>query len=570
MQSFKLTHPVIGLDIGSRTVKMVQVRESVGGAQLLKFKLVELPLLSKKEEASQDLKENTINAIKESLRDFDTKLVKVISVVAGPRVSVRRVVMPPMPKREMLDAIRWESKDRLTFPVEEAIIDFQILGEVVEKGVKKYELVVVAVEKDLIQEHIYLLKKAGIKMSVITAAPLCLWNLVKKGITLPENKIVALINVGSEVTDINIFKGNSLQFTRQVLIGGMNITQAMTGVLVSDYGQIELDIHQAEEIKKKWGIPTEKEVQMIDNKFPNTQVSALIRPIIDRLISEIKRSFDYYREDSRGQRLDEVILVGGGSKLKGFKELLSRGLGMVVEIGEPLTNMSVKTDIEQASQIGSSLAVVVGAALGGTKGINLIPLEIRTRARKILTRLSVELVFTVVIFFMAFNYIFVYSQFINYRKRITSSNVELNTLQAQVRKASNLEQIRMDIIRRNSLIKELSNKRFDWVNLLKEMSNIVPKDIILTSISLEGNEGQVESTNSSETTEEIQEPPISGKLKILGIIPSKTRQTSQENTDTIAEFADNIENSDYFFEVNLISAIKEETRMKFEITCEIK
>lgn len=576
MQSFKLVQPVIGLDIGSRSVKMVQLKDTVGGAHLLNFKLVEFPLLDKKEENTQQARENTIRAIQESLQDFDTKLVKVISVVAGPRVSVRRVIMPPMPKREMVDAIKWEAKSHLPFPVEDAIIDFQIVGDVVEKGVKKYELVVVAAEKSLIDDHMTLLKSAGIRATSITAAPLCLWNLVKKGLTLPENKVVALLNVGGEVTDINIFKNGSLQFTRQVLIAGMSITRAMTGILVSDFGQIELDIHQAEEVKRKMGIPGDTEPQMIDDKISSTQILALLRPIVDRLIGEIKRSFDYYREESRGQRVDKIILIGGCSVLKGFKGLLAKGLMMEVEIGEPLANIPVKPATEELPLVASRLAVVMGAALGGTRGINLIPLNIRTKGRRFLRRLSVEVLFTIVLFLMLFDYIFVSSQVSNYRQRITSSEIELNTLRAEVKKASDLEELRSNIMRRNALIKELTDKGFDWVNILKEISNLMPANVILTSISLERPEQlPAESPPASEETgqqtEQPQEIQTPGILRLNGKILPGTSLNSLRSTAALARFTANLEVSDYFKDVNLIGATKDEGKgMLFEVTCEIE
>ncbi|MFH1239008.1 MAG: type IV pilus assembly protein PilM [bacterium] len=576
MQSFKLVQPVIGLDIGSRSVKMVQLKDAVGGIQLLNFKLVELELVHKKEENAQELREATIKAIRESLRDFDTKLVKVISVVAGPRVSVRRVIMPPMPKREMVDAIKWEAKSHIPFPVEDAVIDFQVVGDVVEKGVKKYEVVVVAAEKTLIDEHMALLKSAGIRATSITAAPLCLWNLVRKGLTLPENKVVALLNVGGEVTDINIFKNGSLQFTRQVLIAGMSISRAMTGILVSDFGQVELDIHQAEEVKRKLGIPGDAEPQMIDDKISSTQILALIRPIVDRLISEIKRSFDYYREESRGQRVDKIILVGGSSQLKGFQELLAKGLMLEVEVGEPLANIQFKPDSPELAMSGSRLAVVMGGALGGTKGINLIPLSIRTAGRKFLQRLSVDVLFTVVLFLMLFDFLFVAAQVSNYRKRIASSEIELNTLRAEVKRASDLEELRANIAKRNSLIKELTDRGFDWVNILKELGNLVPANVILSSISLEKSEqvpveASQPSGRSGTEGQQAQETEVPVLLKVSGKIIPSTSLGALRSTAALARFTANLEVSDYFADVNLISATKDEGKgMIFEVTCEIE
>lgn len=574
MQSFKLTQTVIGLDVGSRSVKMVELKEAVGKLQLLNFKLVELPLSSKKEDSNYDPIASKVKAIKESLKDFDTKMVKVFSVVGGPRVSVRRVIMPPMPKKEMLDAVKWEAKNHIPFPIEEAIIDYQVIGDVVEQGVKKHDLLVVAADRKLIEEHLSLLKNAEIKATTITAAPLSLWNLVKRGgLKLPEDKVVALLNIGGDVTDINIFKGDSLQFTRQVLIAGMNITRAMTGILVSDFGQIELDIHQAEELKKKWGIPADAESQMIDDKISSTQILALLRPIIDRLVSEIKRSFAYHREESRGQRVEHVILVGGCSKLKGFAELFSKGLGMDVDVGDPLVSVDVQMDKERVSDVASRLAVVMGTALGGTKGINLIPQEIRTQAQRFLRRLSLEVVGTIAAFFMLFNYLFMYSQVSNYKRRIQSSNIELNTLRAEVERAADIETMRKNIAIRNGLVKELSDKGFDWVNILKEMSNIIPPDIILTSISLQEDETQFADEVYYDETEkaEIPEPQISGMLKVIGKILPRAAKTGQLATATLARFTGNMEWSDYFSDIELISAAKDEGQgMGFEVTCQIE
>jgi type IV pilus assembly protein PilM len=575
MQSFKLVQPVIGLDIGSRSVKMVQFKDSAGGAELLNFKLVELPLVDKKDENAQEIRQNTITAIKESLKDFDTKLVKVISVVAGPRVSVRRVIMPPMPKKEMMDAVKWEAKTHIPFPIEDAIIDYKIMGDVIEKGVKKYELVVAAAEKTLIEDHMSLLISAGIKATCITGAPLSLLHLVKKGLDVPENKVVAILNVGGEVTDINIFKNEALQFTRQVLIAGMSLTRAMTGILVSDFGQIELDIHQAEEIKRKIGIPSDAEPQMIDDKVSGTQILALIRPILDRLINEIKRSFDYYREESRGQRVEKVILVGGCGYLKGFKEVLANGLMMEVEIGQPLTNIPIKPDNPELPLIAPRLAVVLGAALGGAKGINLIPLSIRTAGRRFIQRLSVEVLFTTMLVLMLFDFLFVLTQTANYKKRISSAELELNTLRAEVKKAASLEEMRANIAKRNTLIKELTDKGFDWINILKEISNIVPSGVILNNISLEKTEQTVESPPATDGTEnqgqQAQEVQVAVLMKINGKILPSSSFGSQRATAALARLTAGLEASDYFSEVNLISATKDEGQgMIFEVTCQLE
>jgi len=131
------------LDIGTTSVKAVVLKESVSGVAIVDFRVEEFPLSTEKKENVP--LEVVLEGLKKCLEGINFKKMKIITVVSGQRVSVRKVLIPHMPKEELLEAIKWESKEHIPFPIENAAIDYHILGEATDKGAKKSELLVVAV-----------------------------------------------------------------------------------------------------------------------------------------------------------------------------------------------------------------------------------------------------------------------------------------------------------------------------------------------------------------------------------------------------------------------------------------
>ncbi|MDD5354225.1 MAG: type IV pilus assembly protein PilM, partial [bacterium] len=286
---------------------------------------------------------------------------------------------------ELLEAIKWEAKEHIPFPIENAAIDYHVLGEATDKGAKKIELLVVAVEKFVIDQHLSLLQNIQVKPASITVTPFALANVLRKNDYLKAEEALAVVRSGADTTAINIFSGENLVFNREIPLGGNSLTRAMVGTLISDSGQVDLDINQAEILKKDWGIPDEKNPQQLTPEISSLQISPLMRPILERLANEIRRSMDYYREESRGKRVTKVVLLGGNAELKGLPEFLNSSLGLTVEIFQPLKNLEMDLPEDRKKelcQLGPRLAIAMGASLQGTKGINLLPQELKEQATK--------------------------------------------------------------------------------------------------------------------------------------------------------------------------------------------
>ena len=165
----------------------------------------------------------------------------------------------------MKEAVRWEIKDHLPFPVETAQIDFHILNEFVEDNVKKLDLITVACPKHLIDRTLSIAEGAGLQPIHLDVGPFALWNTLLAWDRIKKEETVALIDLGAEKTGIYLFKDGILQFSREVTPAGADITRAiMEGI--GSAGEPELLYERAEKIKQEIGIPSESYQEGISDK----------------------------------------------------------------------------------------------------------------------------------------------------------------------------------------------------------------------------------------------------------------------------------------------------------------
>jgi len=516
----KLSQPksVIGLDIGTHSIKMVQFAVIEGELSLVRVGLKEIEL----SEEEKDSPKAILDCLKEVMRGLDLKRARVVSVVNCPKSSTRKLLVPYMPKAEMAEAIKWEMKDHISFSIDEAIIDFEVFGEVMEKGVKKHEVLVAAAPEKTIVEHLDMVSQVRIKPSSITQVPLALRNLAKRA-GFKEDETVALVEIGGSVTELCIFKGGAIEFSRKLPVAGRDITKAMTGVLVSDLGRVELRMNEAEVLKKEWGIPKKGETHIIDKKVSTDQVLSLIRPSVEKLSNEINRSFDYYREESRGGMVDRVVLFGGSAGLKGLTEFLANELGIEVEVGDPLKWVKVLPEVvSEKEAISYRLGVAIGAALSEAKGINLLPIERKEETKRLVERAGIKAVVTAVVLILCFLYIGMRLQLVGYNKKISVGKIELVSLRPQFEEAR--EQIQINQI--------FVNEPY-WGSVLKEISNVVAPNIYLTKLSMEQGKVTVRGIILARAREEAAEQTLSGLMLALekGIFKNVTLVTTRKSTE---------------------------------------
>ena len=329
---------VLALDIGSSEIKAVEVSD--GGAGLVLSGFASTKIGNQNE---------TIYAIKEILRHANFRTKRTITSVSGRSVIVRDVTMAQMPEEDLKQAIRFEADKYIPFEVDEVVMDTQILEDSVgDSEQPEMKVLLVAVRKSLIEEHLALLQEAGLQSMIIDVDAFALGNAFELRARsqggLPPEKVVALIDIGANKTNINILKGPISYFTREVYLAGNDFTEAVSR-------KFNLDTQEAERLK-------------CDPSDQAPEVEEAILPTLDDLGNEIQLSFDYF-ENQFDRVVEEVYISGGSARLPGLQRAFEGAFEKSVVFWNPLENVEVKADridVKTLNQSAGQLAVTIGLA----------------------------------------------------------------------------------------------------------------------------------------------------------------------------------------------------------------
>jgi len=460
---------VIGLDIGTSSVKIAQFIKKEDGLYLVKADLREI----KQSEDSALREQEVVSALKDLFRGIDIKKSKVIVVINCPKTAIKIAKAPYMPKAELRDGISLEAKNYFPFPIDDSLLDYEILGDVVEKGIRKYEVAVSVSPKVTVEKYLLLLEKAGIKPSSFVPSNYALQKVAQNLST--EEKTQCFVDMGKLHTELIICKGRCLLFSRKIPVAGDEFTKAMTGALVSDRGRTELTLDEAEKIKREVGIPSEAESKIIEDKISTTQILSMLRTPLEQLVNEIERCFDYYREESGGGKIDSLVLFGGGASLSGLIKFLSEGLGIEVKLSDSLEGLKIEPNVlGERDKISYRLGLAIGAAQSEGKGINLLPPELKEETKRVIKRGTIEAVFTAIIIIPVLLSIGMNIKIDNFNKRIAAVKMEMASLSEQV-KDSQAKRIAQSV---------LSEEPY-WEDVFHELGSLIPDEIRVGNVKVE-------------------------------------------------------------------------------------
>ena len=469
---------IIGIDIGTTSVKAAQMSHQDGQWALLKIAHVHI------QPDGNDSKPAILQALKNSLAGMDLDGSRIVCVVNCPQTCVRTMTAPPMPSQELTEAIRWEARNYVSFPLEDAVWDYAITGETIEKGVKKLNITVAASPRETIVRLLSFFPELGIKVSRIIPISAAFESVIQQMKSV-FSETLAVIECGASITELNIYRNASLAFSRKLSAAGKNITESLMTTLVSDRGKLQLNFQQAEEIKQKYGMIESETDQWIEEKISASQILSLIRPKLEQLAGDIESSLDFYREESRGGTVSRILLFGGGSSLKGLAPFLSRQLGIKVEVGHPLEWIKAPSDvhIQDPSTIGL-FGMAIGAAdreakwsgSSRAKRINLLPVEFKEETRRLVENVSLKAVITAVVVMAGLFYAGMRIQASTADKKIQAAQLEYQGLQSQMGELSE-----------KAKISHLVHGHPAWGEIFKELSNVLPAGMYLTELGMEDN-----------------------------------------------------------------------------------
>ncbi len=335
---------LVGIDIGSSSVKLVQLKEQKGQFQLQNVGILPLPAEAIVDNSLMD-SSSIVEAVKNLFKSLELKAKDAVCSISGNSVIIRKISLPVMPAEELEDQIHWEAEQYIPFDINDVNIDFQILSAD-ELDPTKMNVLLVASKKDIINDYLAVFNEAGIKLMVVDVDSFAVQNAFELNYDVDSEEVSALVNIGASIMNLNIVKGGISLFTRDVQIGG-NLYN--------------------EEIQKQFGVNNEDAERIkISGKSPDdARLSDIISRVNDTLSLEMRRSLDFYNSTAGEGKIGKVYLSGGGAKTSMLLDAVSQKLSLPVEILNPFLRIKYSEkefDPEYLQEIGPLVTVAMGLA----------------------------------------------------------------------------------------------------------------------------------------------------------------------------------------------------------------
>ena len=450
------TKKVTGLYVGQETVDMVVLKSTIKGPKLIKF--AQVPIYPKEKEQEEITPESgpnapstglatakehekktrddyIIEAIQKVFRESNIKPGNVVSAVPSEDAMVRYFQMPKIPKQEWNAAINFEAKRYIPFRMEDVASDFQVVSS--RSLPNSMDVIFVAVKQNIIEKYASLLERAGLRPVIIEPAPLSLIRVFNAAEQIDAKLNTAIINIDVETANILILR---------------------TGVpyIIRD-------------------IPLDEKVS--EGKS--------IEPVFERLLSEIKLSFDFYEKRFPSEVIDKIIIYSR-MPLEKWHELVGKELQIPVEVGDPLRGISIKKGM-----VPPKLAVSFGLALRGISepfiDLNLYKEKMLIYKRKELFIKTVFMEASLAVFLLIILKIVSMKMLAPLTGEFDLTLSERPKAELSIKKDSidELESLKNKMATEKHFIENIIGRRTYFTTILTDLSELVPANIWLTEVNFE-------------------------------------------------------------------------------------
>ncbi|GLS24498.1 pilus assembly protein PilM [Marinibactrum halimedae] len=341
------TKPVIGLDISSTSVKLVELSRHGSGFRVESYAVKALP-----PNAVVEKNINEVTAVAEAIQlvvqQSKTKLKEAAVAVAGSAVITKVIEMPAGLNDDALETqITLEADQYIPYPLEEVALDFEVQGE--SQTVEgQMEVLLAACRREHVDLRAEVLQGAGLKPKVIDVEAYTMersFGLIADQLEDQEEQAVAIVDVGATMTTLSVLVDGKTVYTREQLFGGKQLTEEIQ----RRYG---LSAEEAGLAKKQGGLPDDYELEVLE-------------PFKEAVVQQVTRSLQFFFSSSQYNDVDQIILAGGVASLDGLVALIEEKLGTQTAIANPFANMSVASRVNTVALANDapSMMIAVGLAM---------------------------------------------------------------------------------------------------------------------------------------------------------------------------------------------------------------
>lgn len=361
MSSFlqRLLNPrpnALGVEIGTSSIKVVALRPG-SPPSLQHALLVPTPIGSMRDGLVVE-PQAVANELKALLAEHRITTRHAVTAVPNQSAVTRNILVPKMDRKDLQQAIKWEAERYIPYPIDEVSLDFDLLDDpdnVPEEG--QMEVVIAAAPTEAVARQVEVLRLAGLEPTVVDLKSFATLRALRGNLlgehltksTLTGNKytesgeVALVLEIGASSSVINLVRGDRVLMARNINVSADDFTTALQKAF-------DLDFSAAEDLKLGYATattPTEDEEDLLNfdanrEHYSPARVFEVIRPVLGDLITEIRRSLEFYRVQSGDVVIDRTFLAGGGAKLRGLAAAISDALGFRVEVASPW--LTVQTD----------------------------------------------------------------------------------------------------------------------------------------------------------------------------------------------------------------------------------
>ncbi len=341
---------LVGVDIGTSSIKVVHLKESRRGIGLLRFGYAPL--------SPQTIVDGQVmdaSAVTETLmrlfHDAKVKQREVAISVSGQSVIIRKITVPMMTQAELDEQIHWEAEQHIPFDIKDVQVDYQVLRKRPETS--QMDLLLVAAKRDQINDYAQLARDAKLRPVVCDIDAFTVQNIFEHSRGLPPDQAIGLINVGASLCSLNIIANGVSAFTREIANGGNVITDEVQKALGVPFEQAEA---------YKCGGAADPNDPYRAGMVPQ-QVVQVIEAVTDAIAAEIQRSLDFYLATSGEGEIARIYLTGGTSNLIQLAQAIERRARVPTEVWSPVERIQVEAK-EVNPQLFQTRAPQLAVALG--------------------------------------------------------------------------------------------------------------------------------------------------------------------------------------------------------------
>lgn len=387
---FAKTKTVLGIDIGTHSVKVVQLSKFGDGAKVDKAALFSL----NPDVPDEQRIEGVIRVMRTVASTFAAKKAVVAAALPGEDTFIRYLRFPKMPADELRSSIELEADQNLPYDLSELSMDSVVLEEMSERGETIMKVLLVAAKNDIIGQTLEMFRTVGITPGMLGVTTLAIADSFEANGGFTPEETIALVNVGASSTNIHFCRDGVSNFTRDISRAGRDLTGAIQKLMKVDYAEAER--MKIEYGRSQFALPSGggMEPPSIDLESEGAEVVSLdepaddsyedattepmspigddtsrivnaTRPALSRLIGEIRRSIDYYEKQLYEKNVDRLVLSGGSAVFPGLDQALADATGVPVEIVNPVQTFIVEEsspEVQDLMQNKAQFNVAVGLA----------------------------------------------------------------------------------------------------------------------------------------------------------------------------------------------------------------